>query len=1029
MAATNVQAFPGDVTITSNLAVSGSKFTYDNTKTTVFTGTSDANASEIGYLDMSTSSSTNNIHVKIFMILGTGAEPSEAEYSFYIRPSGASSSLIYDYRNRYNTMTPVVYRTDANDLHAGGTSGVVRFGYSTASNQNLVWRVEVVQRSGDAIFYPTNTGSAVVTTNLVQVTPAPFTRFDSNVAVGGSDLFVDTVGGAVGIGTTSPGTALEVFSTSGTQMTLRSDSRYSTIFAVDDTGSCFFGNDRGAIRFSPGGDTSGSGSSEKMRILAAGNVGIGTDSPVQKLHLYDTTTEPTIAIQHLSANENNSSTNILGNLCLHRSHRSGVGNQVGIRSIRRANTHDDQADMEFYVRNGGNGEQTAMVINSGGDSNSAKVGIGTNNPQEALHVAGSMRLGAAEGVDDDNLRSIVTTSPLEIHSNAEDLDGLGVSLNLRSGFSDSESNIQMISSKSNTTFQYISFATATTERMRITTAGNVGIGVTNPGTRFAVQSGGDTKLRITSATTGNSVLEMGDTDDYDAGRIDYDNNNNWMSIYTAGGNRMRIDSNGYMTIGAYVQSPRFTLDIPAHYSPDTLGLVIHGGSGAANVAGDGGIGFNGWYAKQGCKVGIINHAVSWGRGNLHFCNKNTVSSGAQGDRVAYADSSMVVAYQGYVGIGTNNPVSKFNVWQAADNSPGHSFITHAANSTFGYWGQYISAGNDYMFHRNGSDRGYFSGNANAYQIDFTGQHRSFIDGISVTNYADFEGLVVSANKNKYYDIDENVTTGANAIQISQSLPLVALSNVAHDKACFGVISGVEDPDTRKYEQGTFVSLFQKQKGDTRAFINSLGEGAIWVTNIGGNLEAGDYITTSNVAGYGQKQDSEFLANYTVAKITMDCDFEPVTQPIQIIRKEMGDANYWVKTTYETISEEEYSNLIEENRRTVTETVYTNENNEISVGEYSNLESNIQSTYSELTQTLYQNITKEESKTEREGYELEVRQELVNVLDEHGQIQWEDHATETEKAYKIRYLDANGVITDEANAVHTAAFVGCTYHCG
>mgnify|MGYP003649882894 CR=1 FL=1 len=75
------------------------------------------------------------------------------------------------------------------------------------------------------------------------------------------------------------------------------------------------------------------------------------------------------------------------------------------------------------------------------------------------------------------------------------------------------------------------------------------------------------------------------------------------------------------------------------------------------------------------------------------------------------------------------------------------------------------------------------------------------------------------------------------------------------------------------------------------------------------------------------------------------------------------------------------------------------------------------------------MPKEESKTEKEGYELETRQELVNVLDEHGQIQWEDHPIETEKAYKIRYLDANGVITDEASAVHTAAFVGCTYHCG
>jgi hypothetical protein len=59
----------------------------------------------------------------------------------------------------------------------------------------------------------------------------------------------------------------------------------------------------------------------------------------------------------------------------------------------------------------------------------------------------------------------------------------------------------------------------------------------------------------------------------------------------------------------------------------------------------------------------------------------------------------------------------------------------------------------------------------------------------------------------------------------------------------------------------------------------------------------------------------------------------------------------------------------------------------------------------------------------------VRQELVNVLDEHGQLQWEDHPTETEKAYKIRYLDANGAETDEANHVYKAAFVGCTYHCG
>jgi len=228
--------------------------------------------------------------------------------------------------------------------------------------------------------------------------------------------------------------------------------------------------------------------------------------------------------------------------------------------------------------------------------------------------------------------------------------------------------------------------------------------------------------------------------------------------------------------------------------------------------------------------------------------------------------------------------------------------------------------------------------------------------------------------------------------------VVSLSTKVKDKKCFGVISASEDPETRTEQHGNFVSHQDKESGDTRVYINSVGEGAIWVTNINGPLESGDYITTSNVAGYGQKQDSEFLANYTVAKITMDCDFEPVTQPIQIIRKEMGDVNYWVKTTYENVTEEEYSNLTDENRRIVDD--------------------------------VYQKITKKESKTERGGWELGVRQELVNVLDEHGQIQWEDDPSgATEKAYKIRYLDADGVETDEANAVHTVAFVGCTYHCG
>jgi len=394
-----------------------------------------------------------------------------------------------------------------------------------------------------------------------------------------------------------------------------------------------------------------------------------------------------------------------------------------------------------------------------------------------------------------------------------------------------------------------------------------------------------------------------------------------------------------------------------------------------------------------------------------------------------------------IGIGTDNPVNALHINQFGRVDSGTTLdLEGQQNSAIAMQygsGSYPNArflmginGNydlHFWYDSNGgtaSNRGYIRHDGSGASLNFTGQHRTFIKDVPFFQVSDLEGLIVSSDQNKYIKMSGGIEAGSNAITTNESLPIVSLSTTTNDKKCFGVISASEDPEKREEIYGNFVSVDEKEKGDTRVYINSVGEGAIWVTNINGSLESGDYITTSNVAGYGQKQDSEFLANYTVAKITMDCDFEPATQPVQIIRKEMGDVNYWVKTTYENVTEEEYSNITEENRRTITETVYTNEDGEIFP------EQNEESTYVELEQTTYQKITKEESKTEQEGYELEVRQELVNVLDEHGQIQWEDDPSgATEKAYKIRYLDANGVETDEANHVYKAAFVGCTYHCG
>jgi hypothetical protein len=144
----------------------------------------------------------------------------------------------------------------------------------------------------------------------------------------------------------------------------------------------------------------------------------------------------------------------------------------------------------------------------------------------------------------------------------------------------------------------------------------------------------------------------------------------------------------------------------------------------------------------------------------------------------------------------------------------------------------------------------------------------------------------------------------------------------------------------------------------------------------GPLESGDYITTSNVAGYGQKQDDDVLHNFTVAKITMDCDFSGSNVAVQTIKRE--------QTGTRTITEDAWNQLVEYDR-------------------YSNVEDEI---------TTYYQI-------QRGG----------NVLDDNGQLQFEDKTGATEEPYERRFLTTDGTQTDEANAVHIAAFVGCTYHCG
>src|SRR5210317_1231434 len=221
-------------------------------------------------------------------------------------------------------------------------------------------------------------------------------------------------------------------------------------------------------------------------------------------------------------------------------------------------------------------------------------------------------------------------------------------------------------------------------------------------------------------------------------------------------------------------------------------------------------------------------------------------------------------------------------------------------------------------------------------LSFTGQHICFPEGPMG------QGLVVSANKNKYVSLNGSLTTGTRAIKSSEALPVVSLSNVVNDRSVFGVVDHFEQSGTtRSQTSGGTVITQDKESGDNRVVVNSLGEGAIWVANTNGNVVSGDFLTTSHLPGYAQRQEGHIFKSYTVAKSTMDCDFEPEDLPVQVILKD-DDGN--------------------------------------------------------------------------------------NILDSYGRLQWVD-SDRMEPEYRIRYLDVSGTPTDEANAVHKAAYVGCTYHCG
>ena len=259
------------------------------------------------------------------------------------------------------------------------------------------------------------------------------------------------------------------------------------------------------------------------------------------------------------------------------------------------------------------------------------------------------------------------------------------------------------------------------------------------------------------------------------------------------------------------------------------------------------------------------------------------------------------------------------------------------------------------------------------------------------------GLVVSANTNKHK---------------TNTVPIVNLSNVSMDKSWYGVVSN-EETDSIDYD--TLVDI----KGDSQ----------IWVTDLGGTLESGDLLTTSNVSpGYAQKQEGGALMNYTVAKVTQDCDFtEPLQISIKIPKRELSNVTYYIHDESFRITLSDYEKRSPLKTRVEEIPIYSKEDqtlgwnvekfyqgdteisldayedlpkdaiksfkrfNELTVEEYNALDDEeLKATYSLGTRKKYIQIQFSKSKKKIPQHDEErIIEELVDVLDENGQTVWEE----------------------------------------
>jgi len=259
---------------------------------------------------------------------------------------------------------------------------------------------------------------------------------------------------------------------------------------------------------------------------------------------------------------------------------------------------------------------------------------------------------------------------------------------------------------------------------------------------------------------------------------------------------------------------------------------------------------------------------------MGVCGLATGSTGGYGVYGHATNSGNLTNYGGYF---LAKGKSGRGVYGKATGSEGVGVCGHTTGLGYGVYGRATGSTRGYGVYGEatgsagmavvawGKVYNFFAAGPGINYVPFTGSHEvKLCDDFPV----DVEpGMIVSVTGQTQVRYDDE-----SKVSISSTLPTVKLSDAADDKGVFGVFVAETPLIQDHWYEATETERF--------AAVNALGEGRVWVCNINGEMEAGDYITTSTVPGYGQRQDDDLLHSYTLGKAIETIDWDSVAEMVE-----------------------------------------------------------------------------------------------------------------------------------------------------